>query len=182
LKPCPVPSFFLPRKKAVNDLVDYPSKRPCNQSDNVLVVKQASEDASKTEKVLRRKAKWVFNELQYRCMGCNKSICNGECAGGCFRCGSRNHNYTICTYDTNRLAKLLPGKGVCFGCFDTRQHLMLDHDMKACPLKRRLKRLVFMDHQKSGVNFDEYLRRLYSSEMSFVRMVASFSDRVSLGR
>ena len=78
--------------------------------------------------------------------------------------------------------KILPNKGVCFGCFDTRQHLMTSHDMKACPLKRRLKRLVFLDHQKRGNNFEEYLRQLYSSEMSFVRMVASFVDRTTLGR
>jgi hypothetical protein len=73
-------------------------------------------------------------------------------------------------------------KGVCYGCFDTRQHLMVDHDMKSCPLKRRLKRLVFLDHQRRGSSFDEYLRQLYSSEMNFVRMVASFSDMTSLGR
>ena len=59
---------------------------------------------------------------------------------------------------------------------------MESHDMKSCPLKRRLKRLVFLDHQKRGNDFSDYLRNLYTSEMSFVRMVASFSDKTSLGR
>jgi hypothetical protein len=59
---------------------------------------------------------------------------------------------------------------------------MSDHNIKACPLKRRLKRLVFLHHQKSGSSFDDYLRYLYSSEMSFVEMVASFSNETSLGR
>jgi hypothetical protein len=59
---------------------------------------------------------------------------------------------------------------------------MTDHNMKACPLKRRLKRLVFLDHQKGRSSFDDYLRHLYSSEMSFVEMVASFSNITSLGR
>ena len=131
---------------------------------------------------MRRKAKWVFLELQYRCIPCGKSFCNGECAGGCYRCGSQNHKYTVCTYDITRLAKILPNKGVCFGCFDTRQRLMTTHDIKSCPLKRRLKRLVFLDYQKRGGNFDVYLRQLYSSEMSFLRMVASFSAQTSLGR
>jgi hypothetical protein len=80
------------------------------------------------------------------------------------------------------LLKIIPNKGVCFGCFDTRQHLMTAHDMKSCPLKRRLKRLVFLDHQKRGNDFEEYLRHLYSSEVSFVHMVASFADKTSLGR
>ena len=158
------------------------SKRPCVGSSSVLLCNLASEESSKTEKVLRRKAQFVFYELQYRCLACGKTICNGECAVGCFRCGSRTHSYNICSYDNNRLGKILPNKGVCFGCFDTRQHLMTDHNMKSCPLKRRLKRLVFLDHQKSGSSFDDYLRHLYSSEMSFVKMVASFSNETSLGR
>jgi len=59
---------------------------------------------------------------------------------------------------------------------------MTAHEQTACPLQRRLKRLVFHDHKKRGIDFEEYLRQLYSSEMSFVRMVASFSDMTSLGR
>jgi hypothetical protein len=157
-------------------------KRPCTTSGNVLVGKQVSEVQNRATKVLCRKAKWVFSELQYRCIACGKSFCNGECAGGCYRCGSRSHRYTICTYDASRLAKILPNKGVCFGCFDTSQHVMSSHDMKSCPLKRRLKRLLFLDHQRRGNDFEEYLRELYSSEMSFVCMVASFSDKTSLGR
>jgi hypothetical protein len=158
------------------------SKRPRTEMNSVLAGKEIAERESKDEMKLRRKAKWVFCELLYRCLVCGKSTCNGECAGGCYRCGSRSHSYSICTYDSIRLAKLLPNKGVCFGCFDTRQHCMEEHNMMSCPLKRRLKRLVFLDHQRQSKNFDRYLRELYSSEMSFVRMVASFSDEVSLGR
>lgn len=162
--------------------VEPPIKRQCVAPNNVHSGKTSSDGVGKLETVLRQRAKWVFCELQYRCLACGKSVCNGECAPGCYRCGSRSHSYTVCTFDTIRLTKILPNKGVCFGCFDTRQHLMTSHDMKACPLKRRLKRLVFLDHQKRGNNFEEYLRQLYSSEMSFVRMVASFVDKTTLGR
>jgi hypothetical protein len=158
------------------------SKRPCTRSDNVVATQKHAEAESRLTKVLHRKAKWVFTELQYRCLACGKSLCNGECAGGCYRCGSRYHRYNVCTYDVNRLAKILPNKGVCFGCFDTSQHHMTSHDIKSCPLKRRLKRLLFLDHSKRGNDFEEYLRQLYSCELSFVRMVASFSDQTSLGR
>lgn len=158
------------------------TKRSCTTTDNVLANKQASDDDERVRRVLFRKAQWVFLELQYRCIACGKSICNGECGSGCFRCGDRSHNSSVCSYNVIRLGKILANKGVCFGCFDTRQHLMKEHDMKKCPLKRRLKRLVFLYHQKDGKKFDDYLRTLYSSEMSFVRMVASFSDQTSLGR
>jgi hypothetical protein len=171
------------KRAPVNGIRDsVPSKRQCTTMDKVLVDKEVREQESRITKVLCRKAKWVFIELQYRCVACGKTICNGECAAGCFRCGSRHHRSNVCTYDANRLSKLLSNKGVCFGCFDTSQHLMESHDMKSCPLKRRLKRLVFLDHQRHGNDFGEYLRNLYSSEMSFVRMVASFSDKTSLGR
>jgi hypothetical protein len=181
--PSPVSSssVFL-RKMPAQIPIVLPMKRPRIESSNVLLGQQVSEETNNAEKELRRKAKWVFCELQYRCLLCGSTICNGECVPGCYRCGSRSHSYTVCTYDTVRLGKILPNKGVCFGCFDTRQHLMVNHDMKSCPLKRRLKRLVFLDHQKRGSTFDEYLRQLYSSEMSFVRMVASFADKTSLGR
>jgi hypothetical protein len=180
--PSPAPSSFLVRKITTNIQVEQPVKRSRVDSDNVLREQKVSEEEKKVENDLRRKAKWVFCELQYRCLLCGSTTCNGECASGCYRCGSRSHSYTVCTYNTTRLGKILSNKGVCYGCFDTRQHLMVDHDMKSCPLKRRLKRLVFLDHQRRGSSFDEYLRQLYSSEMNFVRMVASFSDKTSLGR
>ena len=180
--PSPAPSSFLVRKITTNIPVEQPVKRSRIESDNVLREQKVSEEEKKVENDFRRRAKWVFCELQYRCLLCGSTTCNGECASGCYRCGSQSHRYTVCTYNTKRLGKILSNKGVCYGCFDTRQHLMVDHDMKSCPLKRRLKRLVFLDHQRRGSSFDEYLRQLYSSEMNFVRMVASFSDMTSLGR
>ena len=160
-----------------------PTKRSCTMNNNVLIGKEAEESQNNFTKELFRKAQWVFTDLQYRCLACGKSLCNGECATRCcYRCGSRQHGYNSCKYTPAHLAKLLPNKGVCFGCFDTRQHLMKDHDIKSCPLNRRLKRLVFLHHAKSARSFEEYLRHLYSSEMSFVSMVASFSDKALLGR
>jgi len=159
-----------------------PTKRSCTVANNVLKGQQVAEAENKTIIVLSRKAQWVFDELAYRCLACCKSTCNGECAVGCFRCGDRSHRHAGCKYTASYLAKLLPNKGVCFGCFNTRQHKMKEHDMISCPLKRRLKRLLFLDRQKQGLEFDDYLCQLYSGEMSFVRMVASFSGQTSLGR
>ena len=96
--------------------------------------------------------------------------------------GTNATTINSCSFNNTKLAKILPNKGVCFGCFDTRQHTMTKHDMKACPYKRRLKRLMFLDHERKGNAFEEYLRNLYSSESAFVSFVASYSDKTSLGR
>jgi len=151
---------------------------------NEVATKQhASEENMNVSKLLRRKAKWVFGELLYRCLVCGKADCNGEmCLNACLRCGNSRHNNTSCSFNNAKLAKLLPNKGVCFGCFDTRQHTMTNHDMKACPYKRRLKRLMFLDHERKGNAFDEYLRRIYCSELTFVSFVASYWKDTSLGR
>ena len=177
-------SNCVPAKHRASDqsVVSLCSKRQCLKSDHVVENKKIRKAESHTTADLHRKASWVFIELHYRCLGCGKSLCNGECAGGCYRCGSRYHGYNVCTYNTDRLSKLLPNKGVCFGCFDTSQHKMTAHDIRSCPLKRRLKRLVFLDHKKRGNSFEDYLRKLYSSELTFVSMVASFADKTSLGR
>ena len=179
-----VASAVFPAKRLLSKESDElaTSKRPCITTDNILESQKVAESENRLTQVLRRKAKWVFNELDYRCLACGKSLCNGECAGGCYRCGSRDHRSNICSYYSNRLAKILLNKWVCFSCFDTSQHLMKSHDMKSCPLKRRLKRLLFLDYQKRDKDFEKYLRQLYSSETSFLRMVASFSDKTSLGR
>ena len=152
------------------------------ETNAVVSSKLISENASKSSKLLCKQAQWVFSELLYRCIACGKSVCNGECVNGCYRCGDRSHFTKFCLFDTKRLSNILGNKGVCFGCFDTRQHIMKDHDWKACPLKKRLKRLIFLDHARKSIPFELYLRQLYSSEMSFVRMVASFSNKTSLGR
>ena len=152
----------------------------CNE---VLTSQQVAEENLKVSKLLRRKAKWVFGELLYRCLACGKADCNGEmCLNACFRCGNKQHNSNACFFNNGKLLKIIPNKGVCFGCFDTRQHTMTKHDMVACPYKRRLKRLLFLDHDRKGNSFEEYLRQLYSSELSFVSFVASYSHDTSLGR
>jgi hypothetical protein len=151
--------------------------------NDVLTSQQVAEETMKVSKLLRRKAKWVFGELLYRCLACGKADCNGEmCLNACFRCGNKFHNSNACCFNNGKLLKILPNKGVCFGCFDTRQHTMTKHDMLACPLKRRLKRLLFLDHERKGNSFEEYMRQLYSSELSFVSFVASYSHDTSLGR
>ena len=78
-----------------NNHVEPPTKRPCLTPDLVLSGKTSSERIGKMESTLRQQAKWVFCELQYRCLACGKSVCNGECAPGCYRCGSRSHRYDL---------------------------------------------------------------------------------------
>ena len=172
------------KRAPVNDVdIDSVKKHRPGGSDSVATSQKTSEETSKVARHLCREAKWVFCELLYRCMVCGTAACNGEmCLNACYRCGDRYHKTNVCTFGNTRLAKILANKGVCFGCFDTNQHTMVKHVMVKCPLKRRLKRLMFLDHDRKGSSFDDYLRKLYSSELSFVTMVASYSKDTMLGR
>jgi hypothetical protein len=151
--------------------------------DEVTLNQLVAEESAKVSKILERKAKCVLDELLYRCLFCGSAVCNGElCLKACYRCGDRYHNNNACSFNTAKLLKILSNKGVCFGCFDTQQHKMLSHDMTACPLKRRLRRLLFSDRERKGIGFQVYLRDLYSSELTFVTFLASFSRDTLLGR
>mmetsp|Transcript_88988 Transcript_88988/g.174139 ORF Transcript_88988/g.174139 Transcript_88988/m.174139 type:complete len:94 (-) Transcript_88988:57-338(-) len=89
-----------------------------------------------------------------------------------------------CPYNTAKLGEILGNKGVCFGCFDIRGRSGYEpHHFKECPLESRLKRLVVADFDRSGLpSFEEYLRKLYASDMSFLTMLTQFSKDVVLGR
>ena len=177
-----------PYKKRPRDVIDHgsdPSKksRATESSENVIVSQRDSEDASKVTRLLRKKTKWVFAEFLYRCMVCGSTSCNGEmCLQGCYRCGNRSHKTNACPFTKSKLNKILENKGVCFGCYDTRQHTMEKHDILQCPLKRRLKRLLFLDHDRIGGDFEMYLRKVYASGLTFVETVAAYSKDTLLGR
>jgi hypothetical protein len=139
-------------------------------------------EANQEEKRIRRLADSVFRELLYRCLFCGSSTCVGECGRGCYRCGDRLHHTNGCSYTFKKLSLILANKGVCFGCFDTRLRGIEHHTMKDCPMRRRLKRLLFVDRERRKVQFEQYIRLIYTDEMSFLRVVSSFSGQVTLGR
>ena len=95
--------------------------------------KVAATAASQNERILRRRAEWVFCELLYRCVSCGNADCNGECVKGCYRCGDKHHFTNVCVYTSTKISNILLNKGVCFGCFDTRQRGMTNHNIKECP-------------------------------------------------
>lgn len=172
------------RKRTVADSdSSFPTKRSKSCAINCIKAAQTiSNEISKEERKTRRSAEEVFCELLYRCLACERADCNGECVKGCFRCGDRYHRTNVCSFNVTKLTAILSGKGVCFGCFDTRQRGMIDHNIRECPTQRRLKRILFLDRERKGTGFEAYLRSLYASETSFLTMVASFSSKVKLGR
>jgi hypothetical protein len=173
------------RKDIGEDHGDSNKKTRSDDANIILVSQEISNVLSKKKRDLHRKAKWVFNELFYRCLVCGKAGCNGEmCLKGCYRCGDRTHHTNSCSFNKEKLGRILKGKGVCFGCFDTRQHLMTHHDYRQCPLKKRLKRLFFLDRARREVrvDFEAYLLKLYASETTFVSVISSYSNDTTLGR
>jgi superfamily II DNA helicase RecQ len=153
-----------------------------NPVNNIQVAKERCIETSSGERTVKRIADCVLHELLYRCIICGRASCNGECVLGCFRCGDKYHQSAICSFDFAKLATLLPHKGVCFGCFDTQLRGMEKHCIKECPFRRRLRGMLFLDRRRTGRPFDLYLKDLYTDEMSFLSMVASFSGRTKLGR
>ena len=174
------------KRMAMSNNSIEPVKKICVASitsNNVASTQEHSEDSSKSSRELCRKAKCVLSELLYRCMACGTVDCNGElCLKACYRCGARDHHHNSCSFTNEKLGKILVNKGVCFGCYDTCQHTMVKHDMRMCPLKRRLKRLLFLDRDRKGLPFEQYIRQIYASEESFVSTVAFYSKDTMLGR
>lgn len=137
------------------------------------------------EKKIRRLAGLVLNELQYRCVFCGFASCTGDiCLGNaCYRCGSRAHHSNMCEYNIDKLKFILADKGVCFGCFDSTIRGMRSHPIKECPLRRRLRRLVFDTFAVTKVDtFEDFLRGLYATELTFMTMISRYSDKVKMGK
>ena len=155
-------------------------------SDEVARSKDVANELNDRDKAIRHEADLVVRELKYRCLHCKNGSCEGDMClkGRCYRCGEAKHLSSHCRYNTVKLGEILGNKGVCFGCFDIRGRSGYEpHPFKECPLKSRLKRLVVADFASSGLtSFEEYLRKLYASDMSFLTMLTKFSKDVVLGR
>ena len=149
---------------------------------NVETAMEYAAEASHEEKRIRRLADNVFRELLFRCVLCGEAACIGECGRWCYRCGDRYHSTNSCSFTPKKVALILANKGVCYGCYDTRQRGTEYHKMKDCPLRRRLKRLLFVDREKRNIQFEDYLRLIYADEITFLKVVSSFSEQVTLGR
>lgn len=157
-------------------------KLASTQIDEINDTRLIAETINSKEKKIRRLADGVLRELMYRCIACGYADCIGECVRGCYRCGDRYHQTNACSYNIQKLSVILANKGVCFGCFDSRQRGIQSHDIRKCPLKRRLKRLLFLDKEKRQGSFECYLRNLYADDLSLTKMIASFSDKIKFGR
>jgi superfamily II DNA helicase RecQ len=158
--------------------------RPANDSINeVRTIQAIANSMGMAERKIRAAAQCVLAELRYRCVSCGYATCAGDmCLRGCYRCGDQHHMANVCAYTMPKLSSILANKGVCFGCFDTTQRAgMKTHDIRECPLKRRLKRLVFLDRARKSKTFDAYLRCVYADELSFLTMVSTYSNKVTLG-
>lgn len=150
----------------------------------VIKNKIVAESMNDHDKKTRKLATLVVGELQYRCIVCDSGTCQGElCVKGCYKCGENNHFSSQCEYTIDRLKKILSNKGVCFGCFDVCPRGTPPHDMKSCPLHRRLKRLVQVDYQKhKPLSFGDYLQRLYATDLTFQKMLSTYSHLINVGR
>jgi superfamily II DNA helicase RecQ len=115
----------------------------------------------------------VFMQMLEKCLFCNKKSCTGEsCLGkNCYRCGGKH--FTKACLNGETATKVLEGKA-CYHCFDLYERRgYTNHDMKNCPLKRRLRRMVFSKFNSSTGDFGSFLNSIFCEKDSFYTFLAS---------
>jgi hypothetical protein len=121
----------------------------------------------------RNQAQCVLLALQEKCLFCKDRSCDGEqcmAYGSCFTCG-RGHLSKHCTDKKTPRAALV---GIaCYQCFDLyERHGCQPHDAANCPLKRRLRRLIFT--KTSDASLAVVLGKIYSTQDAFHEFLATF--------
>jgi superfamily II DNA helicase RecQ len=116
----------------------------------------------------------VLKMLAEKCIVCNRSTCNGETCmdrKSCYRCG-QSHYQKDCK-DIKTAGVVLKQKA-CSACYDFvgRRDFEM-HDSKTCPLKRRLRRVVFDRYNPSEGSFAPFLNNIYGNLDSFYSFVAA---------
>jgi hypothetical protein len=64
----------------------------------------------------------------------------------------------------------------CYNCYDLFQRRgAVEHNLKSCPLKYRLRRMIHARYLSSEATYAEFLATIYSDHNSFYKFVNSFS-------
>lgn len=129
------------------------------------------------DNVTANRAMLVLKKMMERCLHCGMGSCNGESCmeRRCFRCG-KGHPRGTCK-ESNTASLVLKGKA-CYQCFDLYQRRdYQNHDATTCPLKRRLRRMIFARTENLTSSFVKSLSGIYSDENAFYTFVASLEDR-----
>ena len=125
---------------------------------------------------VRNRTMNVLKALLDECLNCSSNQCNGEtCMRNlCYRCGSKSH-YTSRCPDEKTAEKTLHSRA-CYHCFDLyNRRGFSNHNKESCPMKRRLRRMVFAKWPQSGSTYEVFLSSNFCSEEAFCTFVASLS-------
>jgi hypothetical protein len=152
-------------KTAVNPYIGRKGPLTIVMSSAKVVEKKFEE-----ERLVQRKAEMVLKKMVTQCMCCRKITCHGACLQCCFKCGSRAHYTRACSLN---VPKLLKGKGICFRCMDLDTRVG-KHTSAECPLKERLRTLLYQDLGKQGrpKDFPSLVATVYITEHSFYQYIA----------
>lgn len=133
----------------------------------------AAESSQQCVNTKKNLATLVLKQLSEKCFFCGEISCDGDgCLGNsCYRCGKQHYSKNC--REPKAASNVLNGRA-CYHCFDyyARQGYT-NHDVKTCPLKRRLRRMVFDRANSSKTKFLTFLNTIYSDEASFYKFVAS---------
>jgi DEAD/DEAH box helicase/Zinc knuckle len=126
------------------------------------------------DETIRLQAKDILRQLELQCLVCKSSECDGEgclVIGVCYVCGGSGHFRRDCQLKWSSIL----GKRGCHSCSDIfGREEFRQHQPTECPLKRRLRRILFhfLDSKKP-VSRPTMVSSIFSEEMSFFKFLAS---------
>jgi superfamily II DNA helicase RecQ len=157
----------------------------CDRCRGTPVAKMAAVAKTKVNTAVARenKALPVLKRLEVMCLVCGKVSCNGEnCLGkgACFKCGGQ-HFSKNCT-DSDFTSVL--NSRACYSCLDLHDRRdYRTHDMKDCPLQKRLRRMFIEAWRKevkanSRKSFVTFVTSNLIDNERFYGFVASYNSNV----
>jgi superfamily II DNA helicase RecQ len=119
-----------------------------------------------TKMAMSHRARSVRYQLMTSCVLCNKSICSGECRGGCFKCGEMGHITRNC--GSARTIKTCVESIACPSCFDLRSL----HAAGSCATQKRLRGLIFAKKPRD-THIEAHIAGIFCNEDSFYKFLAN---------
>lgn len=159
---------------------------PCNICDRCMqrplaVSKRQAEQAKAAHITNLQHATHVLSTLKRRCLWCHNPDCMGLAQNSCSRshtcmnCNAADHLYPKCKLGLRSIFH----ENACYKCWMYKHVAGAEyHDTQSCPVKYRLRRLIFQDAKRQHKTVQELLTEIYASEITYVDWLAKMSKQM----
>ena len=133
--------------------------------------------AAETAKVpILHQAIAVITAMKEKCLICKKHDCAGLTKYSCYKqrkcinCNASDHTVSACKFQVGTVT----ARRACYKCWMYKNVAGATyHEPDACPVKYRLRRMVFITAERQNISVKECLTKIYASEESYLTWVAS---------